>query len=177
MERYEIIFRHARFEHDFPSEIKEKLDEWRSSRFSEEDDYENWKKQDLINEIATFLWSAKKMRKLEEYSSKFEIGGEEENIFKHLLELCHEIEGESDRFEKDFLYAQGFCLVYEFDIAVTQVKNLPAKQETWVQSLGWEDPLEKEMGTHSSILAWRIPWMEEPGRLQSMSRKELDTTE
>ena len=47
------------------------------------------------------------------------------------------------------------------------VKNLPAVQETWIQSLGWEDPLEKEMATHSSILAWRIPWMEEPGRLQS----------
>ena len=48
------------------------------------------------------------------------------------------------------------------------VKHLPAMQETWVQSLGLEDPLEKEMATHSSILAWRIPWTEEPGRLQSM---------
>ena len=48
------------------------------------------------------------------------------------------------------------------------VKNLPAVQETWVRFLGWEDPLEKEMATHSSILAWRIPWIEEPGRLQSM---------
>ena len=48
------------------------------------------------------------------------------------------------------------------------VKNLPAMQETWVQSLGWEDPLEKGMATHSSILAWRIPWTEEPGGLQSM---------
>ena len=58
------------------------------------------------------------------------------------------------------------------------VKNLPAVQETWVQSLGWEDPLEKEMATHSSILAWRIPWTEDPGRLQSMgSQRELDTTE
>ena len=47
------------------------------------------------------------------------------------------------------------------------VKNLPAMQETWVQSLGWEDPLEKEMATHSNILAWRIPWTEEPGGLQS----------
>ena len=46
------------------------------------------------------------------------------------------------------------------------VKNLSAVQETWVQSLGWEDPLEKEMATHSSILAWRIPWAEEPGGLQ-----------
>ena len=45
------------------------------------------------------------------------------------------------------------------------VKNLTAKQETWVQSLGWEDPLEEEMVTHPSILAWRIPWTEEPGRL------------
>ena len=41
-------------------------------------------------------------------------------------------------------------------------------QEIWVQSLGWEDPLEKEMATHSSILSWKIPWMEEPGSLQSM---------
>ena len=47
------------------------------------------------------------------------------------------------------------------------VKNLPAMQETWVPSLGWEDPLEEEMATHSNILAWRIPWTEEPGRLQS----------
>jgi len=48
------------------------------------------------------------------------------------------------------------------------VKNMPAMQEAWVQSLGQEDPLEKEMATHSSILAWRIPRTEEPGRLQSM---------
>ena len=56
------------------------------------------------------------------------------------------------------------------------VKNLPAMQETQIQFLGWEDPLEKEMATHSSILAWRIPWVEEPGRLQSMGSQELDTT-
>ena len=48
------------------------------------------------------------------------------------------------------------------------VKNLPAMEETWVQFLGWEDPLEKEMATHSSILAWRIPCTEDPGGLQSM---------
>ena len=48
------------------------------------------------------------------------------------------------------------------------VKNLPAVQETQVQSLGWEDPLEKEMAPHSSILAWRIPWTEEPGGLPFM---------
>ena len=48
-----------------------------------------------------------------------------------------------------------------------RVKHLSAMQETWVRSLDWEDPLEKEMATHSSILAWRIPWTEEPGGLQS----------
>ena len=48
------------------------------------------------------------------------------------------------------------------------VKNLLAMQETWVGSLGWEDPLEKGKATHSNILAWRIPWTEEPGKLQSM---------
>ena len=48
------------------------------------------------------------------------------------------------------------------------VKDMPAMQETWVQSLDWEDPLEKGMATHSSILAWVIPWTEEPGGLQSM---------
>ena len=48
------------------------------------------------------------------------------------------------------------------------VKNAPAMQETWIRSLGQEDPLEKEMATHSSILAWRVPWIEEPGGLHSM---------
>ena len=57
------------------------------------------------------------------------------------------------------------------------VKSLPAMQETWVQSLGWEDPLVKEMATHSSILAWRIPWTEESGGLESTGHKEMDTTE
>ena len=58
------------------------------------------------------------------------------------------------------------------------VKNLSAMQETRVQFLGWEDPLEKEMATHSSILAWRIPWTEEPSRLYSTwGRRESDTTE
>ena len=56
------------------------------------------------------------------------------------------------------------------------VKNLPAMQETQVQSLGGEDPLEKETATHSSILSWEIPWTEEPDGLQSMVSKESDTT-
>ena len=58
------------------------------------------------------------------------------------------------------------------------VKNPPAKQEKQVRSLGWEDPLEKETATHSSILVWEIPWTEEPGGLYSpWGRKESDTIE
>ena len=53
------------------------------------------------------------------------------------------------------------------------VKRLPAMRETWVQPLGWEDLLEKEMKTHSGILAWKIPWMEEPGRLQSVGSQRV----
>ena len=53
------------------------------------------------------------------------------------------------------------------------VKNPPAMQETWVRSLGWEDPLEKGLATHSSIHAWRSPWMEEPGRLQLMGLQRV----
>ena len=62
-------------------------------------------------------------------------------------------------------------------LVVQRLKRLPAMWETWVQSLGREDPLEKEMATHSSILAWRIPWTEELGGLQSTGLKELDMTE
>ena len=61
-------------------------------------------------------------------------------------------------------------------LVALSVKNPPEIQETWVRSLGWEDPLEKEISTHSSILAWRIPWTEEPGELQFMGLQVLDTT-
>ena len=54
-----------------------------------------------------------------------------------------------------------------------RVKRLPAMQETWVRSLGQEDPLEKEMATHSSTLAWKIPWIEKPGRLQSKGSQRV----
>ena len=57
------------------------------------------------------------------------------------------------------------------------VKNLPAMQETQVRSLDWEDLLEKEMATHSSILAWKITWTEKPGGLQFMGSQKADTTE
>ena len=58
-------------------------------------------------------------------------------------------------------------------LVVQSVKNLPAVQETQVQSLGWEDPQEKEMATHSSIPAWKIPWTEEPGGLQFMGLQRV----
>ena len=74
-------------------------------------------------------------------------------------------------------YPQIFivCLMHvEFSSLVAQtVKNLPAMQETMVLSLCWEDPLEKEMATHSSIFAWEIPWTEEPGGLQSWGSKRV----
>ena len=61
-----------------------------------------------------------------------------------------------------------------WDSLVAQsVKNLPAMQETWVRFLGWEDPLEKEKATHSSSLAWKIPWMDEHGGLQSMGAQSV----
>ena len=58
-------------------------------------------------------------------------------------------------------------------LVAQMVKCLSAMQETWVRSLGWEDPLEKEMAAHSSILAWKIPWTAEPGRLPSMGSQRV----
>ena len=68
----------------------------------------------------------------------------------------------------------GYPLQYSWASLVAQlVKTLPAVWETWVQSLGQEDLLEKEMATHSSILAWKIPWTEKPGRLQSTGSQRV----
>ena len=66
-----------------------------------------------------------------------------------------------------FIYSVMASLVAQ------RLKCLPRMRETWVRSLGWEDPLEKEMASHSSTLAWRIPWREEPGRLQSMGSQRV----
>ena len=63
-------------------------------------------------------------------------------------------------------------LLFE-NMVAQRVTHLPTMQETWIQSLGQEDLLEKEMATHSSILAWKIPWMEEPGRLQSVGSQRV----
>ena len=65
--------------------------------------------------------------------------------------------------------------IIKTSLVAQEVKRLPKMQETQVQSLGGEDPLEKEMATHSSILVWKIPWMEEPGRLQSMGSTKSQT--
>ena len=62
---------------------------------------------------------------------------------------------------------------YQASLVAQMVKNVPAVQETQVQSLGWEDPLEKEMARQSSILAWEIPWTEEPGGLRSMGSQRV----
>ena len=70
------------------------------------------------------------------------------------------------------LLFHGYLSSFWASLVAQMVKNLPATQKTWVRSLGREDPLEKGIATHSSILAWRIPWTKEPGRLQSM---ELQT--
>ena len=67
------------------------------------------------------------------------------------------------------------CICYS--LVAQRVKRLPAMQETEVPSMGWEDPLEKEMATHSSTLAWKFPWTEKPGGYSPWGRKELDTTE
>ena len=61
----------------------------------------------------------------------------------------------------------------KISLVAQMVKNVPAMPETWIQFLGQEDPLEKGMATHSSILAWRIPWTEKPGRLQSMGLQKV----
>ena len=59
-------------------------------------------------------------------------------------------------------------------LVAQRLKCLPAMWATWVRSLGWKDPLKKEMATHSSILAWKIPWTEEPGRLKSMRLQRVE---
>ena len=64
--------------------------------------------------------------------------------------------------------------IYAYILMAQRLKRLPAMRETRVRSLGWEDPLEKEMATHSGILAWRTPWREEPGRLQSKGLQRVE---
>ena len=69
-----------------------------------------------------------------------------------------------------FLIFQDHRVPRNYEDLAQLVKNLPAVQKTWVRSLSWENPLEKVMATHSNILAWRIPWTEEPGRLNGVAK-------
>ena len=70
------------------------------------------------------------------------------------------------------LIYQKYALLWTLLVAQT-VKHLPTMLDTWVRSLGWEDPLEKEMATQSSTLTWKFPWMEDPGMLQSMGSQRV----
>ena len=74
----------------------------------------------------------------------------------------------------NFCWIAGVFCVSRTSLVAQMVKRLPTMQETWVRSLGWEDPLEKEMAIHSSTLAWKIPWMVERGRLQSMESQRVE---
>ena len=78
----------------------------------------------------------------------------------------------SNSIQKGSIYSQVLSSI-RASLAAQRLKRLPPIWETWVRSLGWEDPLEKEMVTHSSILAWRIPWTEEPGKLQSTGSQRV----
>ena len=82
----------------------------------------------------------------------------------HFTYGCQGLEG--GRQDRELVFNKAF-------LSAQMVKTLPPKQETWVRSLVLKDPLEKGMATHSSILAWRIPWTEEPGELQSMGSQEV----
>ena len=85
-----------------------------------------------------------------------------------------QIDGETMETETLF-WGASKSLYFGTSLVAQMVKHLPEVQETQVRSLGWEDPLEKEMATHSSILAWKIPWTEEPGRLQSLGLQKSRT--
>ena len=75
-------------------------------------------------------------------------------------------------FQEEILTALHFGFLWA-SLVAQMVKNLPAMQETWIRVLGWEDPLEAEMATHSSIPAWRTPWTEEPDGLQFMGSQRV----
>ena len=90
-----------------------------------------------------------------------------------VLSLAYNLEGKMDSYFKKYL---SYNILMRASHVAQPVKNLPAMQEICVWFLSWEDLLEKEMATHSSILAWRIPWTQEPGRLQSKVLQESDMT-
>ena len=96
----------------------------------------------------------------------------ENNLF--LPESCVEVlkkvlRAKLDLFSKHLL---RYAFISEVSLVAQRIKNLPAVQETWVQSLGWEDPLEKGIAILSSILVWRIPWTEEPGGVHRVTKSD-----
>ena len=86
---------------------------------------------------------------------------------KHFPHFIKEIVSE-DHFRISFIFLKRHLNYLRTSLVAQRLKRLSTMWENWVQSLGWEDPLEKEMAIHSSTIAWKIPWTEEPGRLQSM---------
>ena len=103
---------------------------------------------------------------------------------KNFMTSCIWLKAEQHIFEWFFIFK--LCLLYKeiiqhlfltsyyrASLVVQMGKNLPARRKTWVRSLGWEDPLEEGMATHSSLLAWRVPWKQEPGGLQAMGSQRV----
>ena len=80
--------------------------------------------------------------------------------------LCGDLNGKE-------IQKRGDIYIYMASLMSWAVRCLPAMRETWVRTLGWEDPLEKEIATHSSTLAWKLPWMKEVGRLQTMGSQRV----
>ena len=96
------------------------------------------------------------------------------NWLLNIIFITLVVESKARSHAMNYMVFLNFELYVLLDFSIAQmVKNLPAMQEAWVQSLDQEDPLEKEMATHSSILAWRNPWTEEPGELQSLGSQRV----
>ena len=92
---------------------------------------------------------------------------------KVVIPFVKQVLSQTSRVIHSLNYYYYLLLLSWASLVAQMVKYLPTMRETWVQSLGWEDPLEKEMATYSSTLAWKISWTEEPGRLQSMGLRRV----
>ena len=106
-------------------------------------------------------------------SDKVRNGSEFSQISKPWIFLFYHAASGTPTAQKSLDDSIYWVLTRWTSLGAQTVKRLPTMQETWVRSLGWEDPLEKAMATHSSTLAWKIPWMEERGRLQSMGSQRV----
>ena len=98
-------------------------------------------------------------RNTEVQMNKEEIGKLPEKEFRMIVKMIKNLESKMEKMQES---------INKASLVAQRLKHLPAMRETWLRSLGWEDPLEKEMATHSRVLAWRIPGTEEPGGLLSM---------